>query len=293
MLGEVVRYNGGHKRDRYITEILSEHFEYVPYCPEVAIGLGVPRATIRLRASSDGPRAVQREVGARDVTDRLAHYGRAVAAQGTDLSGYIFKSRSPSCGTARVKVYNDRGSPSGTAPGIYTAAFRKARPLLPVEDEGRLNDPDLRDNFIERVFVYHRWQQLLARGLTAAGLIRFHSEHKFLLLAHSQAALRELGKLTANLKAELPEIAERYVARLMGALSRPARRGDQVNAMQHVAGYFRNSLDAEDRREIARAIEDYRDGKVPIIVALTLIRHHMRRLGNAYLEDQHFLHTAR
>jgi uncharacterized protein YbgA (DUF1722 family)/uncharacterized protein YbbK (DUF523 family) len=293
LLGEPVRYNGGHKRDRYVDEVLSDYFEYLPYCPEVAIGLGVPRATIQLRAGAEGPRAIQPDAGGRDVTGDLARYGQRVAAAGSSLSGYIFKARSPSCGPARVKVYDRNGSPSGSAPGIYAAAIRKELPLMPVEDEGRLNDPELRDNFIERVFVYHRWQQMLARGITAAALIRFHTEHKFLLLAHSQAALRELGKLTSNLATELPEIVERYATRLMGALSRPARRGEQVNALQHVAGYFRNRIDAGDRRELTLAIDGYRDGRVPIIVALTLIRHHLRRHGNPYLEEQHFLHSER
>jgi uncharacterized protein YbgA (DUF1722 family) len=164
--------------------------------------------------------------------------------------------------------------------------------LLPTEDEGRLNDADLRDNFIGRVFVYHRWQQMLARGLSAAALIRFHSEHKFLLLAHSQAALRELGRMTADLSAGLPGIAERYFARLMAGLARPAQRGNQVNALQHVAGYFKRALDSGDRRELAQAIDGYRDGEVPIIVPLTLIRHHLRRHGGAYLRNQRFLDAA-
>jgi uncharacterized protein YbgA (DUF1722 family)/uncharacterized protein YbbK (DUF523 family) len=292
LLGEPVRYNGGHKRDRYITDVLSEHFEYVPYCPEVAIGLGVPRDTIRLQASARGPRAVQPEAGSRDVTDELAGYGRRAAAQSAAISGYIFKSRSPSCGPARVKVYDRNGSPSGTAPGIYAAAIMESLPLLPTEDEGRLDDADLRDNFIGRVFVYHRWQQMLARGLSAAALIRFHSEHKFLLLAHSQAALRELGRMTADLSAGLPGIAERYFARLMAGLARPAQRGNQVNALQHVAGYFKRALDSGDRRELAQAIDGYRDGEVPIIVPLTLIRHHLRRHGGAYLRNQRFLDAA-
>ncbi|HEY7840427.1 MAG TPA: DUF523 and DUF1722 domain-containing protein [Gammaproteobacteria bacterium] len=291
LLGEPVRYNGGHKRDRYITDVLSEHFEFLPYCPEVAIGLGVPRATIRLRGGATGPRAIQPDAGERDVTNELARYGRRVAAAEPSLSGYIFKARSPSCGPARVRVYDRNGSPSGSAAGIYAAAIREELPLMPVEDEGRLNDPDLRDNFIERVFVYDRWQRMLARGITPAALVRFHSEHKFLVLAHNQTALRELGRLTANLATGLPAIAERYGARLMDALSRPARRGDQVNALQHVAGFFRGRIDTDDRRELAVAIDGYRDGRVPIIVALTLIRHHLRRHGSPWLKGQHFLHA--
>jgi uncharacterized protein YbgA (DUF1722 family)/uncharacterized protein YbbK (DUF523 family) len=293
LLGEPVRYNGGHKRDRYVTEVLSEYFEYVPCCPEVAIGLGVPRATIRLRASGSGPRAIQPDAGDRDVTDALARYGRKVAAGSTDLSGYIFKSRSPSCGPARVRIYDSHGSPSGSGPGIFAAAFREKAPLLPVEDEGRLNDPELRENFIERVFVYHRWQQLQARGLTAAALVRFHSEHKFLILAHSQTALRELGRLIANLSKDVPGVAGHYIARLMTGLARPARRGDQVNALQHVAGYFRKSLDSADRAELAGAIDGFRNGRLPIIVPLTLLRHHLRRHGGPWLRNQRFLRAER
>jgi uncharacterized protein YbgA (DUF1722 family)/uncharacterized protein YbbK (DUF523 family) len=293
LLGERVRYNGEHKLDRFITDVLSEYFEYVPYCPEVAIGLGVPRPTIRLHAGPHGPRAVQPGAGDRDVTDALARYGRDVAARSAALSGYIFKSRSPSCGPARVKVYDRNGSPSGSAPGIYAAAFREALPLLPTEEEGRLHDPDLRDNFIERVFVYHRWQQMLVHGLTAQALIRFHAEHKFLLLAHSQTALRDLGKMVANLATGVPDIAECYITRLMAGLARPARRGDQVNTLQHVAGFFRKALDAGDRRELSGAIEDYRKGRQPVIVPLTLIRRHLRRHGNLYLESQRYLEGRR
>lgn len=293
LLGEPVRYNGGHKRDRYINEVLSEYFDYVPYCPEVAIGLGVPRATIRLQAGAAGPRAIQPDAAGRDVTDELARYGRSVAAADASLSGYIFKARSPSCGPARVKVHERNGSPSGSAPGIYATAIREELPLMPVEDEGRLSDPDLRDNFIERVFVYQRWQRMLARGITPAALIRFHSEHKFLILAHNQTALRELGRLTSNLATGLPLIVERYGTRLMNALSRPARRGDQVNTLQHVAGFFRDRIDTSDRRELAMAIDGYRDGRIPIIVALTLIRHHLHRHGNPWLKGQHFLDADR
>lgn len=289
LLGEAVRYNGGHKRDRYITDVLAEYFQFVPYCPEVAIGLGVPRPTIRLQAAAGGARAVQPDAAGRDLTASLARYGRQVAARSADLSGYIFKARSPSCGMTRVKVYDRNGSPSGSAPGIYAQAFRAKLPLLPAEEEGRLNDPDLRDNFIERVFVYHRWQQLEARGITAAALVRFHSEHKFLLLAHSQTALRELGRLTSNLRTGLGGIAQRYIERLMTALARPARRGNQVNALQHVAGYFSRLIDTGDRRELKEAIDGFAEGRAPIIVPLTLIRHHLRRHGVAYLADQRFL----
>lgn len=288
LLGDPVRYNGGHKRDRYITDVLSEHFEYVPYCPEVAIGLGVPRATIRLESSPLGTRAVQPDAGNRDVTDKLADYGRRVASEAAELDGYIFKSRSPSCGPARVKLYGKDGAPAGSAAGIYAAAFRGIRPLLPVEDEGRLNDADLRDNFFERVLVHHRWRQLRMRRLTPPALARFHREHRFLLLARNQTALRELGRLAAKAGSDIDYIAEQYGTRLMQALSRPARRGNQANALQHVAGFLGKKLDAGDRRDLALAIDGFREGTAPIIVALTLIRRHLRRHGDACVESRHF-----
>lgn len=292
LLGERVRYDGNHKRDARINDVLSEHFKFVPYCPEVAIGLGVPRATLRLQQTGHGVRAVQPDRNLRDVTEALAAYGRRIGRSDTRISGYIFKARSPSCGPARVKVYDANGSPSGKAEGIYAAALMQTQPLLPAEDEGRLNDPDLRDNFIERVFVYHRWQLLAAEGITAAGLVKFHAEHTFLIMAHSQAALRELGRMTANLKRNLAGTAESYVQRLMQSLSRPAKRGNQVNALEHVAGSFKRALDAHDRKELQNAIEGYRNEDLPIIVPLTLIRHHMRRNPDACLQGQRFVEAG-
>lgn len=289
LLGEPVRYDGGHRQDRYITDVLSEHFTFVPYCPEVAIGLGIPRATIRLQRIGDSTRAIQSGARQRDVTAALAEYGRRVAAQAAGISGYIFKSRSPSCGMARVRIYDNSGNRGKSGRGVYTAAFMAGQPLLPAEEEGRLNDPDLRDNFIERVMVFHRWQQLSEDGLTADALVRFHSEHKFLIMAHSGAALRELGRMVANLKKDHRRIAGRYITRLMAALSRPAQRGARANALQHVAGFFKNRLDAGDRRELLQGIEAYRNDEQPIIVPLTLIRHHMRRHPHDYLEGQAFL----
>jgi uncharacterized protein YbgA (DUF1722 family)/uncharacterized protein YbbK (DUF523 family) len=288
LLGEAVRWNGGHKRDALLAGELARWFEFVPFCPEVAIGLGVPRATLRLQAAPRGARAVQPATG-RDVTAPLAAYGREVAAAEPDLDGYVFKSRSPSCGIARVKVYDRNGMPSSTAAGIYAQALRAALPLLPVEDEGRLNDETLRDNFICRVFVHRRWRLLRRAGLGKSALLRFHAEHKFLVMAHSQAAARELGRLLSDLKRDFEAKADAYFERLMQALARPATHGNQVNALQHAAGYFRKVLDAPDRRELADSIAAYGNNQVPIIAPLTLIRHHLRRHPQAWLDAQQFL----
>ncbi|MBI2992727.1 MAG: DUF1722 domain-containing protein [Gammaproteobacteria bacterium] len=291
LLGERVRYDGNHKRDAYINDVLSQHFEFVPFCPEMAIGLGVPRATLRLRLSSHGVRAVQSDRGGHDVTRALAAYGRRVAGSDTGISGYIFKARSPSCGPARVKVYDFNGSPSGTAMGIYASAIMETLPLLPVEDEGRLNDPDLRDSFIERVWVCHCWHQLLEKGMTAAALLKFHTEHKFLIPAHSRTALRVLGQITAGLNHDVNMAADHYVQRLMQALSRPARRVNQANVLQQVAGFFQGALNASDRKELHDAIDSFGKADLPIIVPLTLIRHHLRQNPHAWREGQRFLES--
>lgn len=291
LIGEKVRYNGDHKRDRYITEVLSAYFDFRPWCPEVAIGLGVPRPTLRLEGSAASPRAVIQDEGRREVTAELAGYGREVAAAAGELCGYILKSRSPSCGMERVKVYDRNGSPSAAANGIYARALMQARPLLPVEEEGRLNDPDLRDNFIERVFVYARWQEQNRESLRMRDLVRFHTRHKFLIMAHDQNAMRELGRLVAGAAENFEQDRDRYFTRLMQALQRPARRSNQANVLQHIAGFLRDGLDAADREELGRAIEDYRTGELPIIAPLTLIRHHLSRRPDDFLDDQHFLET--
>lgn len=291
LLGHEVRYNGGHKRDRYITDVLAEHFEFVPFCPEVAIGLGIPRPTLRLLGSAQSPRAVYSEDPDFDVTDALADYGRDIGQNSAPgLSGYILKSKSPSCGMERVKVYSPKGSPFTTSSGIYAQALMQAQPLLPVEEEGRLNDDGLRDNFIERVFIYHRWQSLQAQGMTAKDLIAFHTEHKFLLLAHNQQVYRSIGRLVAE-AGTLPidELCATYIEQLMQALRQPATRNNHVNVLLHLAGYFKKQLDQRDKEELQDAIENYRSGELPLIVPLTLIRHHQRRHSDTYLADQRYL----
>ncbi|MEX2525037.1 MAG: DUF523 and DUF1722 domain-containing protein [Gammaproteobacteria bacterium] len=291
LLGENVRYNGDHKRDRYITDTLSRYFEFVPCCPEVAIGLGVPRPTIRLEGKPDQPRAVVQDDNRRDVTEPLREYGRNIAAAATDISGYILKSRSPSCGMERVKIYDHNNVPSASANGIFARALMENRPLLPVEEEGRLNDPDLRDNFLERVFIYSRWQNLVAESERVRDLVAFHTAHKFLIMAHDQNAMRAMGRMVARAAEDPARVMEEYFILLMQTVKKPVRRSNQINTLQHIAGFFKNDLDENDRRELGEAIEGYRTGELPVIVALTLIRHHLRRNPDGYLENQRFLES--
>jgi uncharacterized protein YbgA (DUF1722 family)/uncharacterized protein YbbK (DUF523 family) len=292
LLGEAVRYDGGHKRDRYLADVLSRYFEFVSYCPEVAIGLGVPRPPIRLMAGREGPRAL-RSTDGRDVTDDLHAYGTAIGRAAAGLSGYLLKSRSPSCGPGRVGVFDAAGREVGQSPGIFARALAAAVPLLPIEDEGRLSDPDLRDNFIERVCAYQRWQRTMADGLTPAALVRFHTEHEFLLMAHGPAGARRLGRLAAQAgAAALPGLAADYLAALMAQLARPARRGDQANVLMHLAGFLEDRIDRGDRAELGAAIDGYRRGATPIIVPITLLRHHLRGNSDDHLAAQVCLDRA-
>lgn len=291
LLGEKVRYNGDHKRDRYIADTLSQYFEFVPFCPEVAIGLGVPRAAIRLEGKTDQPRAVVQDDDRRDVTEPLREYGRDIAAATTDISGYILKSRSPSCGMAEVKVYDHNNVPSASAGGVFARAFMESRPLLPVEEEGRLDNPDLRDNFLERVFLYSRWHEQVAGSNRIRDLVDFHTAHKFLIMAHDQNAMRSLGRMVARAADDPERIMKEYFTMLMRTVEKPVLRSNRVNVLQHIAGFFKRELDEHDRRELGEAIEGYRIGELPVIAALTLIRRHLRRNPDGFLESQHFLES--
>lgn len=290
LLGQEVRYDGGHKHNAYLTGSLARYFEFVPFCPEVSIGLGIPRAPIRLEARHDEVRAVGVRDPDLDVTDALLAYGSAVADAHRDLSGYIFKKGSPSCGLERVKIYSAKGMPAGKGRGLYARALTARLGLLPVEEEGRLMDPVLRENFIERVFVYHRWQGLMRQGLTPAALVDFHTRHKFSILAHDEQRYRELGRMVSEAgRAALDELAPRYADTLMAALSRRATRRRHTNVLMHVMGYLKRYLDSDDKAELLELIDSYRVGQVPLIVPITLLKHHLRKHPDPYIQQQYYL----
>lgn len=292
LLGEEVRFNGGHKRSRYVTDVLADYFDYVPLCPELAIGLGVPRPPIRLVGTLDSPRAISPKDPSIDATEALDEYGREIGRTHTFISGFILKSKSPSCGMERVKVYDKNSVPSPNGRGLFAAALMETQPLLPCEEEGRLNDPGLRGSFLERVFAFHRWQCLVAEGLTPGALVEFHTEYKFLLLAHDQEAMRHLGRLVAQAgSGGLEQIGQDYISGMMKALSKPAKRKAQVNVLQHMAGFVSDKLDAGDHAELDEAIHAYRTDELPILAPLTLLRHHLRRLPHDYLAKQKYLES--
>ncbi len=294
LLGQPVRFDGNHKHDHYITGTLGTVFDFVPVCPEVGIGLGTPRPTIHLVGSPDAPRALGVKVDNLDVTDKLVRYGQRMAGKLGELSGYIFKSKSPSCGMQRVKLYDgpghkgNGGSKQGV--GLYAREIMAAHPLLPVEEEGRLGDPLLRDNFLECVFTYHRWQQLTAQRLTPKALVAFHTRHKLAIMAHGTELYRALGQLVATAgKRPIRELADDYAALLMQTLRRRATARRHTNVLMHVMGYLKNQLNRADKQELLELIEGYRLDRIPRIVPITLLKHHFRNHPNAYIAEQTYL----
>lgn len=291
LLGSPVRFNGGHKESRLCSEILARHFEFVAVCPEVDIGLGTPREPIRLVGEPDQPRAVGTVHPERDVTDALTERGRQVAAELDDICGYILMQKSPSCGMERVKVYGANGHPAeGGGTGLFAGALMQARPDLPVEEDGRLNDPVLRENFLTRVFAYAEWQRLLAAGLSCKALVDFHSRYKYQLMATDPVQYKTLGRLVSTVgKQPLDEFAPDYFSRLMTALKKTASRGTHSNVLQHLSGYLKNDLGSEDKQELQRLITQYREGVIPLVVPLTLLKHHFRRHPDRYVATQAYL----
>lgn len=290
LVGQRVRFDANHKQDNYILGTLGEFFEFVPVCPEVAIGMGVPRPTIRLVGDAHAPRAVGVKDAALDVTDELIRYGRRQARELDDLTGYIFKSRSPSCGMERVKLYTDRGGVSSRGVGLYAREFMVAHPLLPCEEEGRLGDPMLRDNWLERVFAWRRWQELNRQRLTARALVEFHTRHKLALMAHGPKHYRELGQLVASAgKGPIRPLAETYIGKFMAALQVRATVRRHTNVLHHLMGYLKQHLDGDDKQELLELIDAYRLGRVPRIVPVTLLNHHFRRFPHEYVANQTYL----
>lgn len=295
LLGREVRYNGGHKRDDFLVDTFGQFVEWVPVCPEVELGMGTPRPSIRLERMNGGNGGVRLRMPStgQDFTDPMQEFSRqrVEALAALELDGYVLKKDSPSCGLERVKIYHGAGAPLKDGVGIFAQALLARLPHLPMEEEGRLNDPLLRENFITRVFVHHRWQEGERAGWSRASLMGFHERHKFLLMARNQSAMRRLGKLLgeAGRDDSISELAGSYLAGFTETLSRPASRRGHTNVLQHLLGFVSDGLDRADRVELVETIERYRQGLVPLVVPLTLVRHHVRRQGVVYLRDQVYL----
>ncbi len=293
LLGERVRYDGGHKKHSYIVDTLGEYFSFRPFCPEVAIGMGIPRETIRLveHGGTIRIRGVKNKL--LDVTEKLTDCANQQLGWQSQLCGYIVKKDSPSCGMERVKVYREEhpdSPPEKKGSGQYTRVMKENLPWLPVEEEGRLGDPALRENFIQRVFIMQRWRQMQASGLSWKALTEFHARHKLIYYSHNQEMARELGReLSESHVEDIESYAGRYLHEMMRLLAIVATPANHVNTLEHVRGYLKKHLDADDKRELSESIENYRQGLLPLIVPITLLRHHFRKYPDPYIEDSYYL----
>jgi uncharacterized protein YbgA (DUF1722 family)/uncharacterized protein YbbK (DUF523 family) len=291
LLGQKVRFDGGHKKDRYITDTLGKYFQFVPVCPELEVGMGVPREAVRLEGRLDSPSMIGVKSGT-DWTGKMTRFSEQRTARSdiADLSGYILKKNSPSCGMTRVKVYNKSGVAQPSGVGLFAAVLLRHNPLLPVEEEGRLNDPDIRENFLVRVFAYYRFQQFCSDRFSAARLVDFHTRHKYLVMAHSVKHYKLLGRLVAEVKRHRPAaIRDQYGKLLMEGLVVKSTVAKNVNVLQHIMGYLKRQLGSDEKKDILEVIEDYHHHLVPLIVPIALIRHYIRKYEIDYIANQIYL----
>ena len=291
LLGENVRYDGGHKLDRFLTDTLGQYVEYVPVCPEVECGLPIPRESMHLEGDPQSPQLVTLRTK-QDMTERMVSWAvkRVVELEKEGLCGFIFKSDSPSSGMERVRVYSEKGMPVKKGVGMFARIFMEHFPLLPVEDEGRLHDPKLRENFVECIFALKRWREVLAQKESRGNLVDFHTQHKLLILSHSPKHYQVMGKLVAKAKEIiLKELYQQYQAILMEALQLKTTPKKNANVLMHMMGYFKEQLSSDEKQELLEVIDHYRQEYIPLIVPTTLINHYVRKYDQPYLKQQVYL----
>lgn len=290
LLGHKVRYDGGHKLDRFLVQTLGQFVEFVPVCPEVECGFPVPREAFRLVGSPDAPRLMTQKTK-EDVTPRMQEWARKRLDDlvSDNLSGYIFKSKSPSSGMERVKVYHEKGFVKKGV-GIFARAFMDRFPLMPVEEDGRLHDIVLRENFIVRIFAFSRLRDMIRNYSSGGDLVAFHSRHKLLLMAHNPKIQREMGSLVAKVKHLPPEeLLPKYEAHFMTALKYIATVKKNTNVLHHIVGYFKKELSADEKQELLDLIDHYYQANVPLVAPLTLLKHYIHKYNKEYLKDQYYL----
>jgi uncharacterized protein YbgA (DUF1722 family)/uncharacterized protein YbbK (DUF523 family) len=289
LMGEKVRFDSGHKRNAYINGILSDFFEFTAFCPEVDIGLGIPREPIRLVTLDRGIRCVGVKTPDLDVTEDLYESADKQRHWHEQLCGYILKKDSPSCGMERVRLYRGE-TPDRSGVGLYAERLMRNFPQLPVEEEGRLEDPVLRENFVQRVYVYSRWKKLSKQPVSMKNLSEFHARHKYIYMSHNQSMTRQLGSwLADNHKTDMTTLCRQYLPKMMALLKHKATRKNHVNTLQHIQGYLKKRLSADDKSELTETISQYRHGLLPLIVPITLLRHHFRHHPDEYIRDSYYM----
>lgn len=290
LLGEKVRYDGGHSRDRYICDTLGFYFDFVSLCPERDYGLSIPREPMHLVGSPEEPRLITIRTGI-DHTEGMKTWARNRMAglKNERLCGFIFKSKSPSSGMRSVKVYNEKGVPSKTGVGIFARVFMDCFPLVPVIDEGRMNDADLRENFLERVFVFHRWFQFIEKGGRKGDLVEFHARHKLLVMSHSPQHAAVLGRYIATSKDRAEKLNDDYIGTMVEGIRLAATIKKNTNVLSHIMGYFKKQLSPDEKQELLEIIQQYHDGFIPLVVPVTLLKHYVRKYDEPYLKKQLYL----
>lgn len=291
LAGNAVRYNGQTKSPNQYVRALGENFELRAFCPEMAAGMGVPRPPIHLVGSEDDVRALDVDSHSNDFTDKIAGHAAVALSLAPQLCGYILVKGSPSCGYDRVKRYAMNGhSLASDQKGIFATALAEADPLLPLEDDGRLNDPGLRESFVTRAYTYHDWKQLLSGGISAHKLVTFYSRYKYLVMAHHVPSYKLLGPMLANAgKENIEELAGEFISTLMAALTQRATRRSHSNVLYHMSGYLKRDVSGEERQRLKALIDQYRSGQIPLVVPITMIKHHFANSPNAYIDNQVFM----
>ena len=291
LMGQPVRFDGGHKNNRFISTSLIDHMDFESVCPEIESGMTVPRPTIQLRRKNEDIRLVMSKQPDRDLTEQMNTYAMSKLDSLADLDGYIFKKDSPSCGVFGVPVViNQQGYKAREGTGVFAKAFMERYPLIPVEEEGRLNDTALRENFIERVYAYCRWKSIPDPQHNVQGFIEFHTRHKLMLMARGSHYYQELGRIVAGVRAaDLSQRRETYIGKFMEVLQQTVPRGRQVNVLQHILGYLKNALSPDDKQELLASFEAYRDCQIPLITPITLLRHYLRVHPQPYINQQYYL----
>ncbi len=291
LLGQAVRFNGSHKNSAFCSDVLSEWFDFVPICPEVEIGMGVPREPIRLVNENNQIRVKNVTDQTRDYTDQLHALADKRAPELNDLCGYIMMQKSPSCGVFRVKVYNTNGMPeTEPAMGAFAHQLKKHHPLLPMEEAGRINDIRLRENFIIRVFANHDWKQNVLADPQAKHLVAFHTRYKFLLQAHSESHYRLLGKIVADVGIRpINDVLDEYYELFTACLSHVAKINNHVNVLLHMLGFLKTILPSPVKASIINLIERYKEKKVHLIVPVTMLKHYVEIYQIEYLMQQKYL----
>lgn len=291
LAGHEVRYNGGHTQSRLCLDVLSEHFNYQTFCPEVAAGFSTPRPTMRLTGNPEKPTLSFTNDDAVDLTEQLTGGFKDKLSQFGTLDGYILMRNSPSCGLERIKVYQENGYPHETrVQGLFASALQKQYPLMPIEEEGRLHDAKLFENFVLRVYAYSRFRTEVLASPSMGRLIAFHSSYKYVLMAHCQRAYKKLGRLLgSHKKQDINKLVNRYFQLFMNALSKPASKKNHTNALLHILGYLRKSVPSKARQNIADVIIKYNQGVLPLITPLTLLKHYLDQYGSEYIRSQRYL----